>query len=78
LASSVTLPNISIRLLAPSESPSSQLFVFSEFITEANFTDDQLTEVCAILIAQLGKMKRTGMRWEDKASFLDFFRQKHK
>ncbi|KAG5644075.1 hypothetical protein DXG03_009165 [Asterophora parasitica] len=78
LAASITPPIISIRLLAPSESPSSQLFIVSEIITDADFHDDQLTEVSAALIAQIGKMKRTGMGWEDKASFLDFYRGKRK
>ncbi|KAG6918922.1 hypothetical protein DXG01_010577 [Tephrocybe rancida] len=77
LASSLTLPAISIRLLAPSESPSSQLFIVSEIITDSS-NDDQLTEVCAALVSQIGKMKRTGMGWEDKASFLEFYRGKRK
>ncbi|KAG5637843.1 hypothetical protein H0H81_003048 [Sphagnurus paluster] len=76
LAASLSPPAISIRLLAPSESPSSQLFVVSEIITDATFNDDQLAEVCAALVAQIGKMKRTGMGWEDKASFLEFYRGK--
>ncbi|KAG6902288.1 hypothetical protein C0995_001898 [Termitomyces sp. Mi166 len=78
LASSVVPPIISIRLLAPSESPSSPLFVVSEIITDFASHDDQLTEVSAVLISQLGKMKRMGMGWEDKASFLDFYKDKRK
>jgi hypothetical protein len=77
IATSITPPTISIRLLAPSDSPSSQLFIASEFITEFA-GEDQLAESCAALIAQIGKMKRTGMGWEDKASFLDFYRGKRK
>ena len=38
--------------------------------------DDQLSEVCAALIAQLGKLKRIGMGWEDKRLFLDFYKSK--
>jgi hypothetical protein len=64
-------------LLSPSDSPSSQLFIASEVITEFA-GEDQLTETCAALIAQIGKMKRTGMGWEDKASFLDFYWSKRK
>ncbi|GLB33708.1 hypothetical protein LshimejAT787_0105920 [Lyophyllum shimeji] len=78
LATSVSAPTISIRLLVPSESPSSQLFIVSEILTDFPDDDDQLAEVCATLIAQIGKMKRTGMGWEDKASFLDFYRGKQK
>lgn len=36
--------------------------------------DDQLSETCAILIAQMGKMKRTGLGWEDKSSLLELYR----
>lgn len=77
LASSITLPTISIRLLAPSDSPGSQLFIASEVI--AGFDgEDQLSEACAALIAQIGKMKRVSMGWEDKISFLEFYRGKRK
>lgn len=38
--------------------------------------DDPLSEACAILIAQMGKMKRIGMGWEDKSLFLDFYKSK--
>jgi hypothetical protein len=37
---------------------------------------DALTEASATLIAQVGKMKRTGLGWEDKASFLEFYNRK--
>jgi hypothetical protein len=53
------------------------LFIASELITEYT-GEDQLAETCAVLIAQIGKMKRTGMGWEDKASFLDFYWGKRK
>jgi len=66
---------VSIRLLAPSESPSSGAFMLSNILP--NGTDgDVLTEVSATLIAQVGKMKRTGLGWEDKASFLEFYNRK--
>lgn len=68
---------MSIRLLSPPDSPSSQLFLASEVLTEFS-GQDQLAEVCAALIAQIGKMKRTGMGWEDKTSFLDFYWGKRK
>lgn len=60
VAASLAPQAVSIRLLAPSESPSSQLFLASEVLTGANETD-QLAEACAALVAQIGKMKRTGM-----------------
>jgi len=37
---------------------------------------DTLAEVSATLIAQVGKMKRTGLGWEDKAAFLEFYNRK--
>ncbi|KAK7061639.1 hypothetical protein R3P38DRAFT_2830651 [Favolaschia claudopus] len=76
-AASLAPQTVSIRLLAPSESPSSQLFLASEVLTDAS-GPDQLADACAALIAQLGKLKRTGLGWEDKASFLQLFRQKEK
>lgn len=77
MASSFTLrqPGLSIRLLPPSEGPSSPLFLASEILSNYD-GDDQLSEACAILIAQLGKLKRTGMGWEDKHSFLQFYKSK--
>jgi hypothetical protein len=38
--------------------------------------DDILAEACAVLIAQMGKMKRIGMGWEDKATLLDLYKSK--
>ncbi|KAJ7095288.1 hypothetical protein B0H15DRAFT_103727 [Mycena belliarum] len=66
---------ISIRLLDMSESPSSPLFLASEFVSNTSEADP-LAEACAALIAQIGKMKRTKMGWEDKIAFLDFFHTK--
>ena len=37
---------------------------------------DAFTEASATLIAQVGKMKRTGLGWEDKASFLEFYNRR--
>jgi hypothetical protein len=47
----------------------------SEVVLNAD-GQDILSEACATLIAQIGKMKRTGMGWEDKVAFLDFYRSK--
>ncbi|KAJ6539252.1 hypothetical protein B0H19DRAFT_349896 [Mycena capillaripes] len=77
VAMSLAPQAVSIRLLAPSESPSSQLFLASEVLTGSNETDP-LADACAALIAQIGKMKRTGMGWEDKSSFLQLFHLKEK
>ncbi|KAF8211208.1 hypothetical protein K438DRAFT_1663624 [Mycena galopus ATCC 62051] len=74
VAASLAPQAVSIRLLAPSESPGSQLFLTSEVLT-GNETD-QLADACGVLIAQIGKMKRTGMGWEDKTSFLQLFHLK--
>ena len=75
LSTAIPSQPISIRLLAPSESPGSQLFMLSEVISHTS-GQDILSEVCATLIAQIGKMKQTGMGWEDKVAFLDFYRGK--
>ncbi|KAJ7699989.1 hypothetical protein B0H17DRAFT_1158026 [Mycena rosella] len=77
VATSLAPQAVSIRLLAPSESPSSQLFLASEVLTGSNQADP-LADACAALIAQIGKTKRTGMGWEDKLSFLDLFHTKKK
>lgn len=69
---------LSIRLLTPSESPSSGAFLASEFATPGSKNDDVLAEACAALTAQIGKMKRVGLGWEDKASFLEFYSGKQK
>ncbi|KAG7449262.1 uncharacterized protein BT62DRAFT_945371 [Guyanagaster necrorhizus] len=71
MATSITPPTVSIRLLAPSESPGSPNFLASDVLAGSH--NDQLSEACAVLIAQLGKMKRIGMGWEDKANFLEFY-----
>jgi hypothetical protein len=75
ITSSLVLAHITIRLLAPSESPGSQLFMASELLSDYT-GDDQLSETCAILIAQMGKLKRIGLGWEDKSLFLDFYKSK--
>ncbi|KAJ7507703.1 hypothetical protein B0H11DRAFT_1968188 [Mycena galericulata] len=76
VAMSLAPQAVSIRLLAPSESPSSQLFLASEVLTGSEA--DPLSDACAALIAQIGKMKRTGMGWEDKTQFLNLFHTKTK
>jgi len=45
-------------------------------VVPASTEENQLSEVCAALIAQIGKLKRTGMGWEDKAAFLEFYQAK--
>jgi hypothetical protein len=77
LTTSFRPSTISIRLLAPSESPSSPLFMVSDVVTNYS-REDLLSEVCAALIAGMGKMRRTGMTWEDKAAFLEVYRSKRK
>ncbi|KAJ6538588.1 hypothetical protein B0H10DRAFT_2140517 [Mycena sp. CBHHK59/15] len=77
IAMSLVPQAVSIRLLGPSESPSSQLFLTSEILGGSNEADP-LADACGSLIAQIGKMKRTGMGWEDKNSFLELFHTKKK
>ncbi|KAF9653457.1 hypothetical protein BDM02DRAFT_3135724 [Thelephora ganbajun] len=73
LASTLSPLTVSIRLLIPSESPSSATFMLSNVLPNGLDGGDVLTETSATLIAQLGKVKRIGMGWEDKASFLEFY-----
>jgi hypothetical protein len=68
---------MSIRLLSPSDSPSSGSFLTSDYISGAR-SADVLSECCAALIAQIGKMKRVGLGWEDKAALMDLYRGKKK
>ncbi|KZT71583.1 hypothetical protein DAEQUDRAFT_665718 [Daedalea quercina L-15889] len=75
LTTSLVPFTMSIRLLAPTESPSSGTFLASEFLAEGKH-DDYLSEACASLIAQIGKVKRVGFGWEDKAAFLEFYKSK--
>jgi hypothetical protein len=77
LGMSLSSAQMSIRLMKPSESPGSQLFISSEILSEYT-GEDQLSETCAVLIAHLGKLKRTGMGWEEKSSFLEFYNSKSK
>ncbi|OBZ76822.1 hypothetical protein A0H81_04004 [Grifola frondosa] len=75
LASSLVPLTLSIRLLAPSEAPSSGAFLLSDFLT-GDAVPDQLSECCAALIAQIGRFKRLGMGWEDKVAFLELYKNK--
>lgn len=71
ITSSVVPLTVAICLLPPSESPGSQLFLVNEYI-KGDFEEDQLAEASAGLISQIGRLKRTGMGWEDKASFFHY------
>ncbi|KAJ1309072.1 hypothetical protein OPQ81_004751 [Rhizoctonia solani] len=69
--------SLSIRLVAPSDSPSSGSFMASEVILDSGIAPaDEISEACAVLMAQASKLKRVGMGWEDKAAFLDFYRKR--
>ncbi|KAF8351547.1 hypothetical protein F5887DRAFT_1069244 [Amanita rubescens] len=74
LATALKPIDLQIRLLAPAESPSSPLFMLSDVIS--GNVEDELAEASAALIAQLGKLKRTNMGWEDKTAFLEFYHNK--
>ncbi|KAI6130559.1 hypothetical protein EDD16DRAFT_1470768 [Pisolithus croceorrhizus] len=76
LLSSLSPQPMSIRMLPPSESPSSDLFLASEVGVDP--TVDSLSEVCAILMARIGKMKRVRLGWEDKVAFLDLYWRRRK
>ncbi|KAI0776019.1 hypothetical protein BD413DRAFT_469414 [Trametes elegans] len=77
LASTLAPLTVSIRLLAPSESPSSGSFLLSEFLTGGTYPDP-LAECCAALIAQIGRVKRVSFGWEDKVAFLRLYKGKNR
>ena len=56
-------------MLNPSESPSP---------ASQESSDAPLMETCALLMSQIGKLKRVGMGWEDKNSFLEFYNRRSK
>jgi len=64
----------SVRLLAPSSSPSSGDFLASEVIHQP--TIDELSEACAFLVAQIGRLKRVQKGWEDKAKLLQLYKSR--
>jgi hypothetical protein len=68
LFSLATSSQASIKLLAPADSPSSPLFPFGEYLLNAS--PAPTGELAAQLIAQIGKMKRVGLGWEDKVTLL--------
>ena len=85
LACSLAPLSISIRLLPSSEAPSAPTFILSEVVSATTLGGggvdggkDFVTEACAVLIAQLGKMKRVGAGWEDKIAFLEFYGAKRR
>ncbi|KAI0091914.1 hypothetical protein BDY19DRAFT_927391 [Irpex rosettiformis] len=75
LTTSLIPLTVSIRLLAPSESPSCATFLPSDHVSGLR-SNDVLTECCASLIAQVGKMKRVSFGWEDKVAFMEFYKGK--
>lgn len=77
IACSLSPHALSIRLISPSESPSSGSFLLSEFPSEKS-TKNTLMAVCATLISDVGRLKKMGMGWEDKSLFLDFYTGKAK
>jgi hypothetical protein len=63
---------MSVRLLSASDSPSSAR---DSSDGQANA---ELTETCAALVAQIGKLKRVSAGWEDKVAFMQFYSSKRK
>ena len=67
-------PSISIRLLPPSESPSSATFVVSDVVSgNSNSAQDALREACETLVAGLGKLKHTQLGWEEKSGLMELY-----
>jgi hypothetical protein len=65
---------MTIYLLPSSESPSLGVFLSGDIVAAGGM--DFLTEACAMLMSQVGKLKRTGQGWEEKTSFLSFYDSK--
>ncbi|KAF8308797.1 hypothetical protein DL93DRAFT_2086438, partial [Clavulina sp. PMI_390] len=64
---------VSIRLLPPSESPSSGSFIVSDIVTSGGSDRELLREACEALVAGLGKLKRTQLGWEEKAGLMQVY-----
>jgi hypothetical protein len=69
---------MSIRLLVQYDSPSSGGFLASEVLPAGRDGNGNVTleEACAMLIAGVGRMKRTVYGWEEKECFLEFYEGK--
>ncbi|KAL5530372.1 hypothetical protein ACEPAF_6630 [Sanghuangporus sanghuang] len=76
ISSSILPYTMSIRLLAPSDSPNSATLTPNEIPSGLRKEDDALIEVCSILMSDIGRVKRTGMGWEEKSMFLEFYKGK--
>ncbi|KAI0036039.1 hypothetical protein K488DRAFT_41979 [Vararia minispora EC-137] len=77
LASSFVPLSLSVRFLAPSDSPSSGSFMPSE-IVGIDVGGDTLAASCAGLISQLGKLRKVQFGWEEKAAFLALYHSKRR
>ncbi|KAL5527438.1 hypothetical protein ACEPAG_6229 [Sanghuangporus baumii] len=76
ISSSILPHTISIRLLAPSDSPNSATSTPDDIPSGLRKEDDVLIEVCSNLMSDIGRMKRTGMGWEEKSMFIEFYKRK--
>lgn len=74
LAASILPYNLTVRLLAQSDGPSSEAFMVSNSLTGE--PRESLSEVCAMLVGEIGRMKQVGLGWEDKARFIDLYNHK--
>lgn len=62
---------LSIRLLSPLESPSATT-LSNDTASNHQSSKNMLMNVCADFISDIGRLKRTGMGWEEKTLFLKF------
>ncbi|KDN52330.1 hypothetical protein K437DRAFT_243794 [Tilletiaria anomala UBC 951] len=69
--------SLQVRVLNPEESPSSEAFVADALVATTSAADP-ISELCGNLISQLSRLKRTGLGWEDKESFLALYRERRK
>jgi hypothetical protein len=77
LARGLRPAKMAVRLLPPSESPSSGSFLASDLLGPGG-ANPSVTEACAALIAATGRLKRVAAGWEDKVAFLEFYGSKRK
>ena len=79
LACSPIPHKLSIRMLALSDSPSSETFAVSGVAASLDEgSTDKLSEICATLIGEIGRMKKVGLGWEEKLTFLELYTAKTK
>ncbi|EPQ27467.1 uncharacterized protein PFL1_05005 [Pseudozyma flocculosa PF-1] len=66
---------LTVRLLDPSESPTGRQYVADPASVNVDVLDP-LADACAGLVANLSRLRRTNLGWEDKEAFLALMRSR--